>query len=95
MLGIDFNDVHPDGALALAEETGATYPSVADPGGDLMGEDAFAIARRGLPAFVFVDETGTVVGQDSGGVDSVDRGQGPGRRSTSGSRCERRSCRAG
>lgn len=72
MVGVDFNDVHPDGALALAEETGATYPSVADPGGELMTEDAFAIARRGLPAFVFVDEDGVVVGQDSGGVESVD-----------------------
>lgn len=71
VLGIDFNDVHPDGALALAEETGATYPSVADPGGELMVEDAFAVARRGLPAFVFVDEDGVVVAQDSGGVDSV------------------------
>jgi hypothetical protein len=72
LVGIDFNDVHPDGALALAEETGVTYPSIADPGGELMVEDAFAIARRGLPAFVFVDETGKVVGQDSGGVESVD-----------------------
>ncbi|GIM65003.1 hypothetical protein Pve01_84830 [Planomonospora venezuelensis] len=71
VLGIDFNDVHPDGALALAEETGATYPSIADPGGELMVEDAFAVARRGLPAFVFVDEDGVVVAQDSGGVESV------------------------
>ena len=71
VLGIDFNDVHPDGALALAEETGATYPSIADPGGELMAEDAFAVARRGLPAFVFVDADGVVVGQSSGGVDSV------------------------
>lgn len=72
VLGIDFNDVHPEGALALAEETGATYPSLADPGGELMGEETFAIARRGLPAFVLVDADGTVVGQSSGGVDSVD-----------------------
>jgi thiol-disulfide isomerase/thioredoxin len=71
VLGIDFNDVHPDGALALAEETGATYPSIADPGGDLMAEETFAIARRGLPVFLFVDADGTVVGQDSGGVASV------------------------
>ena len=71
VLGVDFNDVHPDGALALAEETGATYPSLADPGGDLMVEEAFAIGRRGLPAFVFVDADGRVVGQDSGGVESV------------------------
>jgi thiol-disulfide isomerase/thioredoxin len=72
VVGIDFNDVNPAGALQLAEDTGVTYPSIADPGGDLMVEDAFAIARRGLPAFVFVDETGKVVAQDSGGVESVD-----------------------
>jgi thiol-disulfide isomerase/thioredoxin len=71
VLGIDFNDVHPDSALALAEETGATYPSIADPGGELMAEEAFAVARRGLPAFVFVDAEGQVVAQDSGGVESV------------------------
>lgn len=72
ILGIDFNDVHPGRALALAEDTGVTYPSLADPGGELMAEDTFAVGRRGMPAFVFVDEDGTVVGQDSGGVDSVD-----------------------
>ena len=72
VVGIDFNDVHPEGALALAEDTGATYPSMADPGGELMAEDTFAIARRGMPAFVFVDADGTVVGQHSGGVESTD-----------------------
>ncbi|WP_439937966.1 TlpA family protein disulfide reductase [Nocardia sp. N13] len=71
VLGIDFNDVHPAGALELAEDTGATYPSIADPGGELMVEEAFAVARRGLPAFVLVDADGEVVGQASGGVDSV------------------------
>jgi thiol-disulfide isomerase/thioredoxin len=71
VVGIDFNDVNPTAALALAEETAVTYPSIADPGGELMAEDTFAIARRGLPAFVFVDAEGAVVGQHSGGVDSV------------------------
>jgi thiol-disulfide isomerase/thioredoxin len=71
VVGIDFNDVNPAGALALAEDTAVTYPSIADPGGELMAEDTFAIARRGLPAFVFVDADGAVVGQHSGGVDSV------------------------
>jgi thiol-disulfide isomerase/thioredoxin len=71
VMGVDFNDVHPDGALALVEDTGATYPSIADPGGELMTEETFAIGRRGLPAFVFVDADGTVVGQSSGGVDSL------------------------
>ncbi len=72
VLGIDFNDVQPAAALALAEDTSVTYPSLADPGGDLMGEDTFAIARRGLPAFVFIDADGVVVGQMSGGVESAD-----------------------
>lgn len=71
VLGIDFNDVLPGAALALAEDTRATYPSVADPGGDLMTEEAFAVARRGLPAFLFVDAEGEVVGQASGGVESA------------------------
>ena len=71
VLGIDFNDVNPAGALRLAEDTKATYPSIADPGGELMAEETFAVARRGLPAFVFVDESGAVVGQASGGVHSV------------------------
>ena len=71
VIGIDFNDVQPAAALALAEETGVTYPSIADPGGDLMTEDAFAIGRRGLPAFLFIAEDGTVAGTSSGGVDSV------------------------
>ena len=71
IVGVDFNDVHPASALDLARSTGATYPSIADPGGDLMTEEAFAIGRRGLPAFVFVDADGRVVGQDSGGVDSL------------------------
>jgi thiol-disulfide isomerase/thioredoxin len=71
VVGIDFNDVQPGAALELAERTGATYPSIADPGGELMAEDVFAVARRGLPAFVFVDDDGVVVGQASGGVESA------------------------
>lgn len=72
VLGIDVNDVHPEAALTLAGDTGATYPSLADPGGELLGEEAFAIVRRGVPAFVFVREDGTVAGVESGGVDSTD-----------------------
>lgn len=71
VLGLDINDVHPDAALALAEDTSVTYPSIADPGGDLLAHDAFAVARRGLPAFVFLDADGTVAGVASGGVESA------------------------
>ena len=35
-----------------------TYPSLADPGGDLMGTDEFAKVRTGLPAMYFLDAEG-------------------------------------
>lgn len=72
MLGMDVNDVQPEKAMGLIEATGATYPSLVDVGGDIFSEEAFAFARRGFPAFVFVDSQGTVVGSDNGGVDSVE-----------------------
>lgn len=75
VLGVDVNDVHPGRALALAERTGATYPSLVDVGGEVFSEEAFAVARRGLPAFLFIDEQGKVVGSTnaSGGVESIDQ----------------------
>lgn len=75
VLGVDVNDVYPGRALALAEDTGATYPSLVDVGGEVLSDEAFAVARRGLPAFVFVDEQGAVVGSTNanGGVDSVEQ----------------------
>lgn len=69
VLGIDYNDVHPEAALALAEDTSATYPSLADPGGELVGEDHVSV--RGLPAFVFVDADGEVTATVTGGVESA------------------------
>jgi thiol-disulfide isomerase/thioredoxin len=71
VLGMDVNDVQPEKALGLAEDTGATYPSLVDVGGEIFSEKVFAFARRGFPAFVFVDEQGAVVGSSNGGVDSV------------------------
>ena len=73
VVGMNVNDLDPAKALALAEETGATYPSVADPGGEVFSSKAFAVARRGFPAFVFVAEDGTVSGVASGGVDSLEQ----------------------
>ena len=46
VLGIDFKDAQPGAALALAEDTSVTYPLLADPGGEIMGEGAFPIAAR-------------------------------------------------
>ncbi|MGN0064309.1 MAG: TlpA disulfide reductase family protein [Nocardioides sp.] len=66
VLGIDFNDVRPLAALELAQETGVTYPSVADPGAELTPHEAFKYSRVGLPAFAFIDADGTVVGGSNG-----------------------------
>lgn len=56
VLGIDYLDTQPAGALELAADTGVTFPLLADPGGALREE--FRV--RGLPGVVFVDETGRV-----------------------------------
>lgn len=56
VLGIDYLDTQPAGALALAKDTGVTFPLLADPDGELRGR--FRI--RGLPGLVFVDEEGRI-----------------------------------
>ena len=71
VLGIDYMDVRPEAALALAAKTGVTYPSVADPGGDLNGQAGLPPVR-GLPFFLFLDADGKIAHASAGGVDSVD-----------------------
>ncbi len=57
VLGLDYLDTRPDGALVLAAATGVTYPLVADPGGSVRT----AFRTRGLPGVVLVDARGRVV----------------------------------
>lgn len=56
VLGVDYQDTRPAWALDLLDQTGVTYPSLADPGGELR----VPFRVRGLPAIVLVDETGAV-----------------------------------
>lgn len=70
VLGIDYQDTRPQAALELARRTGATYPSVADPGGEINGRDDFPVLR-GVPYFVLVDEDGRIAHVEVGGVDEV------------------------
>ena len=56
VLGVDYLDTQPERALRLVQESGVTYPLVADPDGRLRTE--FKI--RGLPGIVFVDASGRV-----------------------------------
>lgn len=57
VLGLDYLDTQPAGALALARTAGVTYPLVADPDGSVR--TAFRV--RGLPGIVLVDAAGRVV----------------------------------
>ena len=68
VIGVDFLDTYPGAALDLAKRTGATYPSYADPCGDLQESD---LVIGGLPTFAFVRDDGSVK-LASGGLDSVD-----------------------
>ena len=72
VLGIDFADQYPGSALEEAGKRGVTYPSLADPGGDLQGFDQFA-KIPGLPTMYFIDAHGDIAYQRSFGVDSADQ----------------------
>jgi thiol-disulfide isomerase/thioredoxin len=70
VLGIDFQDQYPGSALETLQERGVTYPSVADPGGDLLDTDEFAKVGTGLPAMYFLDAKGAIAHVEFGGLDS-------------------------
>lgn len=59
VLGINFQDTLPEGAMVLAEQSGVTYPLLADPGGDVIAKEPLQ-GIRGLPAQVLVDADGRV-----------------------------------
>jgi thiol-disulfide isomerase/thioredoxin len=69
VLGVDFQDQYPGSALQTLKKRGVTYPSVADPGGELMDTDEFA-KIPGLPAMYFIDPKGAVSYVEFGGLDS-------------------------
>jgi thiol-disulfide isomerase/thioredoxin len=56
VLGIDYLDTQPDGAIALARATGVTFPLLADPDGAVRAD----LRVRGLPGVVLVDADGRV-----------------------------------
>ncbi len=69
VLGVDFTDPYPGSALELARDTGATYPSLADPGGDLQETEEFAKVR-GLPFLALLDAEGRIAHAEYGVVES-------------------------
>jgi thiol-disulfide isomerase/thioredoxin len=69
VLGVDYQDTRPDWALDLLDQTGVTYPSLADPAGELR----VPFRVRGLPGVVLVDEAGEVVQVEFLVIESYDQ----------------------
>lgn len=69
VLGVDYQDTRPDWAMDLLEQTGVTYPNLADPGGKLR----VPFRVRGLPGIVFVDEAGEVTAVEYVVIESYDQ----------------------
>ncbi|WP_341228708.1 TlpA disulfide reductase family protein [Nocardioides salarius] len=58
VLGVDFSDSIPEGAMQLLVDSGVTYPQVADTQGDLAVDPAVRLAA--FPTTVLVGEDGVV-----------------------------------
>jgi thiol-disulfide isomerase/thioredoxin len=69
VLGIDYQDVQTEAAMELVQQTGATYPLLADPQSDLSGAAPFPVLR-GLPFLALVDARGRIVHQEFTVVES-------------------------
>jgi cytochrome c biogenesis protein CcmG, thiol:disulfide interchange protein DsbE len=69
MLGVDFEDTRPGAALQLLQETGVTYPQVADFDKAI---DA-GLGRHPVPMTVLVDADGAVVAKLPLEITSVDQ----------------------
>jgi thiol-disulfide isomerase/thioredoxin len=63
VLGVDYQDVQAEAAMELVQETGATYPMLADPQSELSGAAPFPVLR-GLPFLALVDADGRVAHQE-------------------------------
>jgi thiol-disulfide isomerase/thioredoxin len=66
VLGVNWQDVQPEGALRFAADAGVTFPSAADPDAELRD------GGRGLPLLYLVDDDGAVTLR-RGQVDSYEQ----------------------
>ncbi len=70
IIGVDYSDPQTGSAMDLVEESGVTYPLLADPQQDLLGTDPFpTMFTPPMFAFVRADGAVTIVAQL---VDSLD-----------------------
>ena len=68
ILGIDVEN-YPEAAITFAGMVGATYPQLADPGGEIFDQPDLRVGL-GFPQFILIDADGEIVFQDAGGLDS-------------------------
>lgn len=71
VLGLNFLDVQPRAALELALASKVTYPSIADPGGELLEQRGITLAN-GNPQYLLLDADGDIAYQGAGGFDDID-----------------------
>jgi thiol-disulfide isomerase/thioredoxin len=67
VLGVDYKETYPAAAIELAANSGTSYPSLADPCGELDRTD---LVLQGLPVFVFVKADGST-SRVAGGKETV------------------------
>lgn len=70
LIGLDVTDTQPGSAISFAERVGATYPQLADPGGEVFEQDAVRVVPA-YPQFLLVDADGRVADPVTGGLDSL------------------------
>ena len=64
IIGVDYSDPQTGSAMELVQETGVTYPLLADPQQDLLGSDPFpTMFTPPMFAFVRADGSVTIVAQ--------------------------------
>ena len=69
VIGIDYTDPQTESAMELLGDSGATYPQLADPGGDLRGRSGLP-SLNNLPLAMFVAADGSVAGVNIGEISS-------------------------
>ena len=71
VLGIDYQDFAPDEALKLLDESDATFPQLADPGGAIGGRKLDVNPDRTLPIIILVRADGTIAWQAYQRIDDL------------------------
>lgn len=69
VIGVDWLESYPGAAIDFAQQSGVTYPLLADPCGDLQQSDMRT--PSGMPTTYFVRADGSLAAPKAGGFDSV------------------------